>query len=568
MQTTPRETIADFTARGWWGDQTLVSMFRRVSAERPSHLALVDPINRASFTDGAPLRLTFAQVDAAAAALSARLFAAGLRRDDIALVQLPNIAELPIVYLAAARLGVILSPVPVQYGPFELGKARDLLEPRGFITTANCKGKDPARVHAVAVGERCRVLAFGDNPPASAIPLSLAPVDADLSTEWEHYVRQSASDANDVLTLCWTSGTTGQPKCVPRTHNQWVVSASGVSDIAHVCGSDVMLCPFPFVNMASVAGFLFPWVMTGATLVLHQPMDLPVFLQQIAAEHVTYTIAPPAILTTLLKSADLLRGADLTSLRTIGSGGAPLSEWLVRTFEEQLGIVVLNMFGSNEGISLSASAVDLPDPAQRAGYFPRFGVGDFAWRNPVASMVRTRLADVATGEEVSSAGTPGELLIWGPSVFDGYWRAPETNAQVFTADGYFRTGDLFEIAGDGELARLYRFVGRCKDIIVRGGMKISPDEIDRELAGHPAIADVAVVGYEDEVLHERVGAVVVTKPGRYVTLADLVQFLRERGMAAFKFPERLELLAELPRNATGKVQRNQLRELFRSRAHS
>jgi acyl-CoA synthetase (AMP-forming)/AMP-acid ligase II len=139
---------------------------------------------------------------------------------------------------------------------------------------------------------------------------------------------------------------------------------------------------------------------------------------------------------------------------------------------------------------------------------------------------------------------------------DGYYESPEANAQAFSADGWFRTGDLFEIVVEDP--RFYRFTGRCKDIIIRGGMKISPEELDTVLAGHPLLAEAAVVGYPDEVLGERVCAVVVPKPGVQPTLADIIAFLEEQGVAKIKHPEKLAVVEALPRNPLGKLLRGEL----------
>ena len=149
-------------------------------------------------------------------------------------------------------------------------------------------------------------------------------------------------------------------------------------------------------------------------------------------------------------------------------------------------------------------------------------------------------------------------------MFDGYWNSPNANAEVFREDGFFRTGDVFEIEGEGTPPRFYKFVGRCKDIILRGGYNISPDEIDNLLAGHPDIAEIAVLGYPDNILGERVGAVVVPKPGKAVELEDLTGFLREAGLATFKLPEAIRTTDALPRNAMGKVLRRELVVLFES----
>lgn len=566
MRTTPQERIEDFTNRGWWGDKTLLSLFDKAVQDSPQHLALVDPPDRIEFTDGQPKRLSFEALAATADRLTAQFYAAGLRFDDIAVIQLPNIAELALVYLALSRLGVVVSPVPVQYGRFELTKCQEQLNPKAFISLSNFKQKNFAAEHSAAFNDACTCFYFGDADVEGAVSLSLDGVDADAQHQSAAYIGTIDVAANDLFSICWTSGTTGQPKGVPRSHNHWIASATAAHDVAEMKDHKPLLNPFPMVNMASIGGFLFPWLMRHSTLVLHQPFDLPIFLKQIESESIDYTIAPPAVLTMLLKQRELLDNTDLSQLRCIGSGSAPLSPWMVGGFKDHYNIEVLNIFGSNEGMCLTSGPRDLPDPAERAQYFPRFGVEGFEWENRTSAMIRTRLADLSDGSTISEPGDQGELEIWGATVFDGYWNSPQANAEVFTDDGYFKTGDVFEIAGTDEQARLYKFVGRCKDIIVRGGVKISPDEIDNLLAGHPKVAEAAVTGFDDDVLGERVGAVVVAKPGEDVTLEDLIGFLKEKELAVFKLPEQLRVVNELPYNATGKVLRRELRSLFSSGA--
>ncbi|MGI9247559.1 MAG: class I adenylate-forming enzyme family protein, partial [Woeseiaceae bacterium] len=308
--------------------------------------------------------------------------------------------------------------------------------------------------------------------------------------------------------------------------------------------------------------FLYCWLMRACTLVLHHPFDMQVFLKQIQDEKIASTIAPPAVLTMLLKKREILESVDISSLRCIGSGSAPLSEFMVAGFGEDYGIQILNIFGSNEGICLASGPKELPDYAERAQFFPRFGVDGLEWANRTGNNMKTRLVSLESGEEVTEIGKQGELEIWGSTVFDGYYKSPEANAEVFSADGYFRTGDVFEIPGEGEQSKFYKYVGRCKDIIVRGGVNISPDEIDNELAAHPKVAEVCVVGVDDEIMGERIGAAIVPKPGETVTLEDLTGFLKEKGMAVFKLPEKLLCVDELPYNATGKIQRRDVKELF------
>ncbi|MBT8076958.1 MAG: acyl--CoA ligase, partial [Gammaproteobacteria bacterium] len=392
MQTTPQQRIDELTGRGWWGERTLLDMFDDAAAASPDHPALIDQFNRSEFTDGDALRLTFREVDDAAARLATTLHAGGIRQDDIVVVQLPNIAELPVLYLALARLGAIISPVPIQYGPFELEKAREVLDPAAFISLSNFKGKNFAADHSSAFADGCSLFAFGNDIAGGFTALSLTEGPTS-SSEYASYANDIDISANDILSICWTSGTTGQPKGVPRSHNMWMASGRGAHDVADMRDGEAILNPFPMVNMAAIGGFLFPWLMRGATLVLHHPLDLPVFLKQIELEKIAYTIAPPAVLNMLLKKRELLDSIDMSSLRAIGSGSAPLSEWMVAEWQNAFGIAILNVFGSNEGICLASDQHDLPDPADRARYFPRFGVEGYAWRNRAGAENLTRLVD-------------------------------------------------------------------------------------------------------------------------------------------------------------------------------
>ncbi len=561
MRTTPNDRVAGFHARGWWGEETLTTIFDQAVAACPDRLALVDQYNRSDFTGGDAQSLTFGEIAACVENLAAVLHSNGIGQDDVVVVQLPNIAELVILYVTLARLGVVVSPVPMEYGMHELTKIRTDLQPKAFVSTTNFKGTNPAIEHRGAFPPECTILVFGQNAADDSVALDdVTPTDKELQS-LHSYLESISVSADDIFTICWTSGTTGQPKGVPRSHNMWLTSAYTTYDCVRFREGDVFLNPFPFVNMASIGGFLYNWLLSRNKLILHHPLDLQAFLRQIETEQVTYTIAPPAILTMLLKDPAMMSAVDLSTVRVIGSGGAPLSPWMVKEFQEQHDIVVVNIFGSNEGMVLISGYDDVPDPVVRAEYFPRFGVEGLTWNNRVADRIRTRLEDIDSGEEITEPGEPGELLIWGASVFDGYFNAPGTNAEVFSKDGFFHTGDMFEIAAKDDDRRFYHFVGRCKDIIVRGGVKISPDELDNLLAGHPKVAEIAVVGYADEVMEERVCAVAVPKPGESLELEEVTEFLRSKEIAVFKLPEKLVIVDQLPRNPTGKVLRRLLKEM-------
>ena len=565
MKTTPQTLIDQYRANGWWGDEKLCDWLDLAVSTRPRQWALIDQPERAIIAEGSPQRLTFEDLAEKVSALSCQFYAAGLRTNDIVIVHLPNIAELAITYFALDRLGVIVSPVPVQYDLFELKHVAGEVNPAAYISTSHLKGEAFAETRMPALEGVCPTLCFGQSVRnATSINLD----DRGDHANWRAYTASLDRSADDILTICWTSGTTGQPKGVPRSHNHWRISALATSSAANFTAEDVMLNPFPLVNMAALGGFLFPWVMCQSTLVLHHPFDLSLFLKQLESERITYTIAAPTILTMLLNQRGLLDQIDLSALRAIGSGGAPLSEWMVSTFQQDYNIIVANIFGSNEGLCMTSSGLDLPDPNERAQYFPRFGLPGRQWNNQVSSMVKTRLVDLETREVISDPGIQAELEISGPSVFDGYWQAETTNREVFSEDGFFRTGDVFEIPLDPDKSDYYHFVGRSKDIIIRGGMKISPDQIDNLLAAHPALTSAAVVGYEDPILGERIGVAAVPSMDTELTLEMITDYLKEQGLAIFKQPERLLIVDALPLNATGKVLRRELKQLFTSETSS
>ncbi|WP_426267149.1 class I adenylate-forming enzyme family protein [Sphingomonas sp. LHG3443-2] len=514
-------------------------------------LALVDPLNREALDGRAPERLSWNEVAERTERLAAALLARGLRKDDIVVAQLPNMVDAVLLFLACARLGLIVSPVVMQYRVHELAFISAQTRPRLLVAVPNFAGFDHA-----AQGRKLglEVALFGDGN--GDLRSEMAEVDPATTAT---YVAENPTVGGEVLTICWTSGTESRPKGVPRDHNHWILNAHVVAQGTGMVPGDTLLNPFPLVNIGSIGGLVMPWLTLPARLVLHHPFDLGILLQQIEAEKVTYTIAPPAVLTALLKQPALMEKFDLSSLRAIGSGSAPLSPWLIEGWKAR-GIEICNIFGSNEGASLYSSAVDVPDTTDRSRYFPRFGVEGHGWSGLNHEALRTRLVDLETGEEIEEPGRPGELRLKGATLFGGYWHGPEITAAAFDEEGWFRTGDQFEIAGDGNLKRFYRFVGRSKEIIVRGGVNISPAELDDLLAGLPGSREAATVGIPDADLGERVAVGIVPTEGANLSIAEVSAFLKERGVAVFKLPERLVTLDRLPRNAMNKVVRSELRE--------
>ena len=561
------ERVAEYTAAGIWGDKTLSDLVFDTAAASPDAEALVDPPNRSELLSGDPRRLTYRELTTQVDNLAAALLGAGLRKDDVLMVQLPNTVEIVEVLLACARLGVICSPVPVQFRTHELSYVMPLLEPKAFVTCVEFEGHAHLDMVLGMQAESPRlstVIAAGSDVPDGVValdPLLLEPQDgAALLAELERH----PVDANDIFTVCWTSGTEADPKGVPRSHNHWMSPAWAAVDGARLERGCTVLCPFPMVNLSGIGAMMTVWILTGGKMALHHPFNLPVYLQQIALEKAHFPVAPPVLLTLLLRNEELLAKADLSSVVCIGSGSAPLPPAMVAGWQDR-GIVVMNFYAANEGQVLASGVDDCPDPEDRARFFPRFGAEGFAFTNRCTRGMHSRLVDPLTGETIEEPGVLGELRVKGPTMFPGYWRRPDLTAKSFDDEGYFGTGDLFEIGlADGEPSR-YRFVGRLKDLIVRGGFKIAPEEIENLLTGMPAVQEAAVVGLPNpRTGDEDVCVVVVPKPDQSVTLTDIKTFLKEKDVAAYKVPRKLVVFDVLPRNALGKVLKREIRERVRA----
>jgi acyl-CoA synthetase (AMP-forming)/AMP-acid ligase II len=556
LRPSPPERVADYRRRGWWRGETVDALFRKAVAARPDAEALVDAPNRDTLVGTPPQRLTYAEADAQVDALAWALKDLGVGRGDVVATQLPNLVEGVLAFLACARMGAILSPVAMAYRGHELRQILPTVKPKACLTVGAFHGCD----HAAMLLELKRegligaeVIRLGGEAPdgAQALDRLLAAAPS------RPYPTPSDLDAAEALTICWTSGTEAMPKGVPRHHDHWVVNGEALVEAAGLHAGDTILNPFPLINIAAIGGMVMTWLECQGRLVQHHPFDLGVFLRQMQDEAVAYTVAPPAVLNMLLQNEALLASADLSRLRCLGSGSAPLSPWMVKGWQERHGVTVMNVFGSNEGASLFSTGEAIPDPEQRARFFPRFGAEGVDWPAAFPAKVRTRLVSLATGEDIVTPGVEGELRIAGAMTFDGYYQAPELTRAAFDEHGFFRTGDLFEIAPEGG-GRFYRFVGRCKEIIIRGGQNISPAELDVLIEGHPKVREGACAAYPDERLGERVCAVVALRPGESLTLEELNAHLRSHDIATYKLPERLEIVEALPRNALNKVLRREL----------
>ena len=541
-----QEMIREWTEKGAWGKKTLIDFFKENVKKDSDKECLVDPLNKKDLVGLEPERLTYLQLDKAVDATAESLIAKGIQKDDIIMVQLPNCWELAMLYLSITRAGGLISPMPMQWRLSEVDCIAGMTEAKAVITVEDFHGfkhremaekvrsKNPSIQHIITLGE-LREMSKGD-----------------ITGKLDDIV----IDANDILTLCWSSGTEAQPKGCPLSHNNWLYEASLSYEMAPMKPGDNLITAGPLVNMASIGTVYMPWLKGGGKLVLHHPFDGPTFILQLIMEEINYTLLVPAVINALLKHPKV-DDFDLSKMRAITLGSAPPSLWSVRELKRRWGIEFGNIWGMNEGPANIAGPFNIPDMEMRIDHFPQYGKPGSKWASMSSLMkfIQMKIIDPLTEKEVTEIGGIGELHYKGPNTIPRYFKRPDITGKAFDSDGFFNTGDLFQIK-EGDCVG---FFDRTKDIIIRGGFNISAQEVENLLLGHPGIADVAAVSMPDDVLGEKVCVYVKPTEGEEIDLNEITLFMKDKGVAVYKLPERLEIIDEIPRNPVGKVLKKELR---------
>ena len=286
-------------------------------------------------------------------------------------------------------------------------------------------------------------------------------------------------------------------------------------------------------------------------------------MEQLLQEKVNFGVAVPAMLVMILKYPGI-ENFDLSGINSFVTGSAPPPAWALKEFKEKWGIEIVNLWGQNECTGIGSGPLDVSDLEVRAEHFPFWGSPGFESSIKWTEGIETKIIGVDTGEVLTKPGEVGELLYKGPNVIPCYLEQPEATQAAFEEDGFFHTGDLFQVKPDS----LIRFFDRKKDIIIRGGQNISAAEVENIVKGHPSLLDAAAVDMPDERLNEKVCIYVVPQPGQNITLSDITSFMKKEGVAVYKFPERLEIVDEIPRNPLGKALKGPLREDIRKKLNS
>ncbi|PYM20061.1 MAG: cyclohexanecarboxylate-CoA ligase [Candidatus Rokuibacteriota bacterium] len=525
--------IERYTLSGHWGTQTFSQILESRAAAHPDRIAIVDRQRR----------VTYAELQRRVDRVAAGLAALGVGAGDVVTIQLPNWAEFAYVFFALERLGAVANQIGPDFRSREVEYILKFSESRAFVCPSTFKGFDYVRM----IGELRPKL-----PDLKAVAVlggrgeGLASLDDII--EGDDPVRPPAAPvrANNVMRMAFTSGTTGNPKGVVHSHNTTLSACVNLNGDMQVTPDEVFLVYLPLgLNWGYLT--LVQAIMAGARAVLLDEFSGHAALELIERERVTFIPTAPASIIAMLNDPELAT-VDLSSLRVVITGGASCPIEIIREFRQRMRGHLIELYGMLEtGFHTYTRLTDDPEAVVGTVGKPASGLG-------------LRIIDDA-GRDVSP-GTEGEIAADGPSVHLGYHKNPSANAELFTADGWFRTGDLGQIDAAGNL----KIVGRLKEMINRGGKKFFPREIEEILYTHPKILHAAIVGVPDPRLGEKNCLCVIPRPGAGLELAEVVGFLRDE-VATYKLPEMIETFDELPFTPTGKIQRHVLvRQVLERRA--
>ncbi|GAB3442359.1 (2,3-dihydroxybenzoyl)adenylate synthase [Streptomonospora sediminis] len=536
----PTEFADRYREQGYWLGETLGAFLR----DRAHRFA-----ERTAVVSGGR-RWSYAELDTRADRLAAGLARLGIGAGDRVVVQLPNRPEVFEVAFALFRLGALPVYALPAHRRAEVAYLCTFTGAAALVTADTDAGFDhrdlAEQVRAETGGPEHLIVAgeTGGRPGLTAL-------DTVRDSGGAGPGATAGPDPADVAFLQLSGGTTGLPKLIPRTHDDYLYSVRASAEICELDPHTVYLAALPAVHNfpMSSPGFLGVFS-AGGTVVLAPDPSPATCLALIETEAVTHTAVVPPVAMLWLDAVDGGAQAhrDLSSLQVLQVGGAKFSAEAARRVRPVLGCALQQVFGMAEGL-VNYTRYGDPDD-----------VVEHTQGRPISPDDEIRIVD-SDGTEVAPGGL-GELLTRGPYTIRGYYRAPEHNSAAFTPDGFYRTGDLVRRTPTGHIV----VEGRAKDQINRGGEKIAPDEVEDHLLAHPGVHDAAVVAMPDRYLGERACAYVIAR-GQAPARAELLRFLRERGLAGYKIPDRVEFVPGFPATGVGKVSRRELRAAVRA-AHT
>ena len=528
----PPDFAARYRAKGYWLGQPMGTYFRDIFAKWGDREAVVAGAER----------VTYRELSARIDHLARHLLDHGVAPLDRVVMQLPNKIEFIYLYFALLRVGAIPLMALPPHRRHEIGHFVAFADAVGYAAADRAgdfsfvdMARDLARDHRTL--RLLFILSDRDHPDC----LSLAALMRGQPKATQAALDAIKIDPDEPAVFQLSGGTTGIPKIIPRTHNDYIFNSVGCSAANDMREGDGLLVCLPIGHNFPLAspGIQGMFIRGGRVILADSPRAEHVF-PLVQKERVTHLELVPAVLIRLLHD-ETLKTYDLSSLRIVNTGGQRLQPETSALAEKLIpSCTVQEVFGMAEGLVTFNRLNDPPALRYETVGPPWCEDDEIRLVDDVGALVKP--------------GEVGELTVRGPYTLRGYFKAPEVNARAFSPDGFYLSGDLMRAHPDGG----YVVEGRKKDLINRGGEKISAEEVENMLLGHDTVRNVACVPMPDPILGERTCAFVIPAPGAKPTLAALCGYLTAQGLAKFKMPERLEIVAEFPLSPFGKVSKKDL----------
>lgn len=525
----PLDRAHSYRENGYWIDQPLTQLLQVRSQSHPHSTAIIC----------GERHLSYGELDQRSTNLASRLAASGLGKGDTALVQLPNIAEFYIVLFALFKAGIAPLNALYSHRKLELKSYAKQITPKLLIAS---------REHEVFRddGYLADFKEVGSSPQVTLLlgePRDESNLMAWIETPAERQTDFSPSAPDEVALFQLSGGSTGTPKLIPRTHNDYHYNARTSADVCGLTAQTRFLCALPAAHnfLLSSPGALGVLYAGGTIIMAPSPEPLTCFSMIQRHEINTVALVPSAVALWLQAAPDYTE--QLQALEYLQVGGAVFADSLASQVPSVLGCKLQQVFGMAEGL-INYTRLDDTDEQ----IFTTQG-------RPISPGDEIKIVD-EQGHPVAD-GEPGMLATRGPYTFCGYYKSPEQNAQAFDADGYYYSGDLVQMTPTGDL----RVVGRVKDQINRGGEKVASEEIENLIVLHPDVTHAGLVAMPDDRLGEKSCAFVVSRNPNLKSPA-LRRHLMELGIAEYKLPDRIRLIETMPLTAVGKIDKKRLRQLL------
>lgn len=519
----------EYYEKGYWTEQTLFDVW----ADRVSKF----PDNE-YVSDNLGVRFTYAEIDNKASRLAAWLKSVGVKNGDVVSLQLPPWSEFCIVYVACLKVGAVCHPLPVTFNGEDLVYSMNLVESKAFIC--------PTFHHKTNFEEQ--ILSVKDEIPSlpdNAICVHDKTLEShgtitlkQICETFEPLAEAPESTSDEIVLILSTSGTTGRPKAVLISHNALIFSEKTFIKSLHLTRNDVMFMPAPLNHATGFNHGLITPLLLGSRVVLQQEFHPEESIEIMNKEGVTWSMGATPFIYDMLNVAEK---SNLTfdTLKLYVCGGAPVPGTMVHRANKH-GLKLCECYGSTE------SCPHLLVPPENCLEW------NGNWSGIACEGIEVKVVD-EKGNEVPY-GTQGEEISRGPHMFSGYLKNPEATAKDLDDNGWFYSGDLCIQDEQGRI----KINGRKKEILIRGGINISANEVDNNLNGCPGVGSHATIGLPDDRLGERICTFIVQEGDVTPTLDSIAEYLDSIGVAKRLRPEHLEFIDEIPMTETGKVKRHQL----------